>query len=152
MFTRNLLKTAVKQAARLNTVPLQAAARARYATSLKAAAAPILSSIGGGYPDGERINADKITIVSYQDGERVKEVVPVTGPSLRSAYAASAILDVQQDTGEKAARELSEQTGVDVRFYQVDVRDAGAMSQTIEDIVAHYGALNMLTNAAGIAE
>ncbi|KAK5135824.1 hypothetical protein LTR08_004651 [Meristemomyces frigidus] len=205
MFSRNLLKTAVKHAARINTIPLP---RARYTTSVKAAAGPILSSIGGGYPDGERINADKITIVSYQDGERVKEVVPVVAsaaepdaPAADAQKAAIAmhpdvfaqlsptmagfalqgkvavvtgggrglgfnmaqalaevgvrgiaILDVQQDTGEKAARELSEQTGVDVRFYQVDVRDAGAMSQTIDDIVVHYGALDILINAAGIAD
>jgi len=63
-----------------------------------------------------------------------------------------AIMDVQQELGDKAARELSEQTGVDVRFYQVDVRDGQAMSQTVEDVVNHYGELNILVNAAGIAE
>lgn len=63
-----------------------------------------------------------------------------------------AIMDVQQELGDKAARELSEQTGVDVRFYQVDVRDGQAMGQTVQDIVDHYGALDILVNAAGIAE
>lgn len=63
-----------------------------------------------------------------------------------------AILDVQKEIGDQAAKELSDQTGVDVRFYQVDVRDAEAINHTIEDVVQHYGALNTLVNAAGIAE
>lgn len=63
-----------------------------------------------------------------------------------------AILDVQKEIGDQAAKELSDQTGVDVRFYQVDVRDAEAVNHTIEDVVQHYGALNTLVNAAGIAE
>lgn len=63
-----------------------------------------------------------------------------------------AIMDVQQDLGEKSARELSEQTGVDVRFYRVDVRDGQGMNQTVQDVFDHYGALDILVNAAGIAE
>jgi NAD(P)-dependent dehydrogenase (short-subunit alcohol dehydrogenase family) len=63
-----------------------------------------------------------------------------------------AIMDVQQELGDKAARELSEQTGIDVRFYRIDVRDGQAMGQTIQDVVDHYGQLDILINAAGIAE
>lgn len=63
-----------------------------------------------------------------------------------------AIMDVQQELGDKAARELSEQTGIDVRFYKVDVRDGEAMGTTIRDVVDHFGDLNVLVNAAGIAE
>lgn len=63
-----------------------------------------------------------------------------------------AIMDVQQELGDKAARELSEQTGVDVRFYKVDVRDGHAISQTVQDVVDHYGQLDILISAAGIAE
>ena len=63
-----------------------------------------------------------------------------------------AIMDVQQELGDKAARELSEQTGVDVRFYQIDVTDGEAMAQTVQDVVDHYGEINVLVNAAGIAE
>ncbi|KAK1046070.1 hypothetical protein LTR74_018015 [Friedmanniomyces endolithicus] len=61
-------------------------------------------------------------------------------------------MDVQQELGDKAARELSEQTGVDVRFYRVDVRDGQGIGQTVRDIVDHYGALDVLVNAAGIAD
>lgn len=63
-----------------------------------------------------------------------------------------AILDVQQEIGEKAAKELSEETGVDVRFYKVDVRDGGAINQAVGDIVDHYGKIDILINSAGIAE
>ncbi|GME65246.1 Short-chain dehydrogenase/reductase SDR [Neofusicoccum parvum] len=63
-----------------------------------------------------------------------------------------AIMDVQKQLGEEAARELSEQTGVDVRFYQVDVRDGGAINQAVTDIVDHYGQIDVLLNAAGIAD
>ncbi|KAK5720828.1 hypothetical protein LTR15_006790 [Elasticomyces elasticus] len=63
-----------------------------------------------------------------------------------------AIMDVQQELGDKSARELSEQTGVDVRFYRVDVRDGQAIQQTCQDIADHYGGLDVLINAAGIAD
>ena len=63
-----------------------------------------------------------------------------------------AILDVQQDIGDSAARELTEQTGVDVRFYPVDVRDGEAVGRTLQNIVDHYGGLDIVINAAGIAE
>ncbi|KAF2718425.1 NAD(P)-binding protein [Polychaeton citri CBS 116435] len=63
-----------------------------------------------------------------------------------------AILDVQQELGDKAARELSEQTGIDVRFYKIDVRDGQAIGQTISDIEDHFGEINILLNAAGIAD
>lgn len=63
-----------------------------------------------------------------------------------------AILDVQQEVGDQAARELTEQTGVDVRFYRIDVRDGKAVNQTVLDIMDHYGRIDVLINAAGIAE
>lgn len=63
-----------------------------------------------------------------------------------------AILDVQQEIGDESARRLTEQTGVDAKFYRVDVRDGEAIDQTIEDVVDHYGRLDILVNAAGIAE
>lgn len=63
-----------------------------------------------------------------------------------------AIMDVQQELGDKSARELSEQTGIDVRFYRVDVRDGAGMNGTVQDVVDHFGRLDILINAAGIAD
>ncbi|CAD0115391.1 unnamed protein product [Aureobasidium uvarum] len=44
-----------------------------------------------------------------------------------------AIFDVQQELGEKSAQQLSAQTGVDVRFYKVDVRAEPAIQQAVQD-------------------
>ena len=63
-----------------------------------------------------------------------------------------AIMDLKQDLGEKTARELSEQTGVDARFYRVNVCDGQVMNQIVQDVSDHYGAVDILVNAAGIAE
>ena len=53
---------------------------------------------------------------------------------------------------DKSASELAQQTGVDVRFYKVDVRDGGAIHQAIQDVSDHYGRIDVLINAAGIAD
>jgi len=63
-----------------------------------------------------------------------------------------AILDVQRDLGDKAAAELATQTGVDVRFYQVDVRDETAVQNTMDDVYNHFGKIDILVSSAGIAE
>jgi len=63
-----------------------------------------------------------------------------------------AIFDVQQELGDKAAQDLCDQTGVDVRFYKVDVRDEHAISHAVKDVAAHYGRIDCLISAAGIAD
>lgn len=63
-----------------------------------------------------------------------------------------AIMDVQQELGDHAAEELSTQTGVDVRFYRVDVRDETAIANAVEDVVHHFGRIDVLISSAGIAE
>ncbi|KAF2760441.1 NAD(P)-binding protein [Pseudovirgaria hyperparasitica] len=63
-----------------------------------------------------------------------------------------AILDVQPDIGEAAAQKLSEDTGIDVRFYSVDVRDEDGISEAIENAASHFGQIDILINSAGIAD
>jgi len=63
-----------------------------------------------------------------------------------------AIFDVQSEVGDQAARELSAQTGVDVRFYKVDVRDGAAIQNAVKDADSHFGAIDILISSAGIAE
>lgn len=63
-----------------------------------------------------------------------------------------AIMDVDQELGDRAAEELSRQTGADVRFYRVDIRDEVAISNAVEDVVQYFGRLDILVNSAGIAE
>ncbi|KAJ1676054.1 hypothetical protein EV182_000047 [Spiromyces aspiralis] len=63
-----------------------------------------------------------------------------------------AIMDLQQEVGEESASELSEQSGVDVRFYRIDVRDAAAVNLAVQNIVEHYGRIDVLINSAGTAQ
>lgn len=63
-----------------------------------------------------------------------------------------ALLDVSQETGEQAAKSLTEDTGVDVRFYKVDVRDENAITEAVKDVVKHYNRVDVLVHSAGIAE
>ena len=63
-----------------------------------------------------------------------------------------AIIDVQQDLGDAAAAELHEATGVPVKFYKVDVRDANAVSEVVGNVVDTFGSIDVLISSAGIAE
>lgn len=63
-----------------------------------------------------------------------------------------AIMDLREDRGQIVARELSRQTGIDVRFYSVDVTNEIQVQNAVDDIVGHYGRIDVLLNSAGIAE
>jgi NAD(P)-dependent dehydrogenase (short-subunit alcohol dehydrogenase family) len=63
-----------------------------------------------------------------------------------------AILDIQPEIGEEAAQKLRQDTGIDVRFYRVDVRDESGISKAIDNAVSHFGQVDILINSAGIAE
>ncbi|RMY77301.1 hypothetical protein D0863_01384 [Hortaea werneckii] len=152
------------------------AAGGRAAFRSAAVAAPI--QLRATFKSGPRINDPEIPVVHYEDGRRVEESIEVPvgrlftladkvavvtgggrglGLNMAQAFAEAgcrgiAIMDMKQDLGEKAARELSEQTGVDARFYLADVRDGQGMNQIVQDVFDHYGALDTLVNAAGIAD
>lgn len=63
-----------------------------------------------------------------------------------------ALFDVNKELGDRVAKELHEQTGCHVVFYQVDIRVDNAMSAAVQDVVARFGDLHILINSAGIAE
>ncbi|KAI9835932.1 MAG: hypothetical protein M1819_001830 [Sarea resinae] len=65
---------------------------------------------------------------------------------------AIAILDIQQEIGDKAAADLHAQTGIPVQFYKVDVRDGGAIAEVVDNIVSTFGSVDVLVNSAGIAD
>ena len=65
---------------------------------------------------------------------------------------AVAILDVQQDLGDKAAAALHKSTGVPVQFYKVDIRDSKAIAEVVSKITESFGSIDILINSAGIAE
>ena len=56
-----------------------------------------------------------------------------------------AIASRKQDVLEAAKAEL-EAEGIDVWFDTCDVRDAGAVQQVVDGLVAHYGQLDVVVN------
>jgi sorbose reductase len=71
----------------------------------------------------------------------------------QAGVKAIAILDVLEEVGNAAVKELHEVYGVPAaRFYKVDVRDADAISNVVKDVVETFGSVDILLNSAGIAE
>ncbi|KAF2177760.1 NAD(P)-binding protein [Zopfia rhizophila CBS 207.26] len=62
------------------------------------------------------------------------------------------ILDAHPEIGEAAAQKLRKDTGIDVRFYSVDVRDENGISEAVDNAVSHFGQVDILINSAGIAD
>ncbi len=56
------------------------------------------------------------------------------------------ICDVNAAAGEAAVQEL----GAGVAFYQVDVRDRGAVQAWVDEVLAKYGRIDILVNNAGV--
>ena len=69
-----------------------------------------------------------------------------------AGIAGLAVVDANQELGEKAVEELSAGTGADVRFYKLDVTDDRAVLDAVADIVQHFGRIDTLISSAGIAE
>ena len=65
---------------------------------------------------------------------------------------AIAILDYNQEFGDKAAAELFEHTGIPSRFYKVDVRDGKAITEVVHHVAQTFGSVDVVINSAGIAE
>ena len=61
-------------------------------------------------------------------------------------------MDVQQDLGDVAAAQIHARSKIPVKFYKVDVRDESAVAEVISDVHKTYGSIDVLVNAAGIAE
>jgi NAD(P)-dependent dehydrogenase (short-subunit alcohol dehydrogenase family) len=62
-----------------------------------------------------------------------------------------AIFDRLQKAGEEAAYELGE-SGIDVSFYKIDVTNEISIQSAVQDVIDHYGHIDILVNSAGIAE
>jgi NAD(P)-dependent dehydrogenase (short-subunit alcohol dehydrogenase family) len=61
-----------------------------------------------------------------------------------------ALFDVDDQAGGALAAEL-QATGKAARFWHVDVSSERAVSEAIDEVVAHFGAVHVLVNNAGIA-
>ncbi|KAF7718960.1 Uncharacterized protein PECH_006305 [Penicillium ucsense] len=62
------------------------------------------------------------------------------------------IFDANQELGDEAAAELHDKTGLPISFYRVDVRDAAAITASVQACVEKYGVPDVLINSAGIAD
>ena len=71
---------------------------------------------------------------------------------LEAGVSGLAIMDQNQTLGEEAVSMLSTQTGVDIRFYKIDVSDEAIIKGAVADAVSHFGPPQILVNSAGIAE
>lgn len=65
---------------------------------------------------------------------------------------AIALLDLKQEQGERAAKELSSAAGVPAHFYKVDVCDAPAVNDVVARVVLDLGSVDILINSAGIVK
>ena len=69
---------------------------------------------------------------------------------LCEAGAVVAAAEVNRDTGQTAAAELSA-AGHQAGFYPVDVRDSPTIQTMADDLVARFGHIDILVNNAGVA-
>ena len=65
---------------------------------------------------------------------------------------AIALLDVKQELGDSSAAELHRTTGIPVQFYNVDVRDAKAITDVVDKINHDLGSVDIVINSAGVVE
>ncbi|KAF2670588.1 NAD(P)-binding protein [Microthyrium microscopicum] len=63
-----------------------------------------------------------------------------------------AILDFQEALGMVSAEKLKADTGVATKFIRVDVRDAAGVADAVAAAHDHFGKLDVVINAAGIAD
>lgn len=61
-----------------------------------------------------------------------------------------AVLDVQSQAGQQVVEEICAQ-GHQAAYFHCDVTDAEAMEQVVENILSHFGQVDVLINNAGIA-
>jgi len=66
--------------------------------------------------------------------------------------AGAAILDVLQEHGEEAIKELNADFGIPASFYRVDVRDHVAVEEAVNGIVRDFGGVDVLLCSAGVAD
>jgi len=66
--------------------------------------------------------------------------------------AGIAIIDVLQEHGEEAIKEIHADFGIPASFYRVDVRDHVAVEEAVNGIVRDFGSLDVLLCSAGVVD
>lgn len=62
------------------------------------------------------------------------------------------LLDIKPELGDAAAAEIHARSNVPVMFYKVDVRDEKAITEVVGNVYQTFGGIDVLINAAGVAE
>ncbi|KAA1080692.1 hypothetical protein PGT21_017322 [Puccinia graminis f. sp. tritici] len=69
-----------------------------------------------------------------------------------AGLAGIAILDILQEFGESAIKELHADFGITASFYRVDVRDNDAVEEVINGVVRDFGSVDILLCSAGVSD
>ncbi|KAA1115897.1 hypothetical protein PGTUg99_017902 [Puccinia graminis f. sp. tritici] len=69
-----------------------------------------------------------------------------------AGLAGIAILDILQEFGESAIKELHADFGLTASFYRVDVRDNDAVEEVINGVVRDFGSVDILLCSAGVSD
>ncbi len=88
--------------------------------------------------------ADKVAVVSGAGSS--SSIGAATARTFAAHGARVALLDIN----EQAVRQSCEDLGEPHRAYVTDVADQGRCQQTVTDIVAHFGRIDILVNSVGI--
>ncbi|KAH8922251.1 NAD(P)-binding protein [Atractiella rhizophila] len=69
-----------------------------------------------------------------------------------AGLAGIAIVDILQEFGEAAIKELHADFGLTASFYKVDVRDSKAVEEVMNGVIRDFGQIDVLICSAGVAD
>lgn len=69
-----------------------------------------------------------------------------------AGLAGIAIVDVLEEFGDSAVKQLHTDFGLTAKFYKVDVRDAAAVDEVINGVIKDFGSIDILITSAGVAD
>lgn len=70
--------------------------------------------------------------------------------AMANAGADVAIVARRTDKLEENAKQISDEYGVEVYPHYIDLRDAASVTACVEDVVKHFGKIDILVNAGGV--
>lgn len=132
-----------------------------------------MSTLNSGLPPASKVGGQEggsaTTPLNHRPGgifsrfELTGKVAVVTGGARGLGYEMSralceaglagiAIVDILQEFGESAIKELHADFGLTASFYRVDVRDHEAVEEVINGVVRDFGSVDVLICSAGVAD
>ena len=71
---------------------------------------------------------------------------------IEAEVGAIALLDRKKGLGEYGAAQLQKNTGIPVKFYEVDVTDECMVKATVDSVYRDLTSIDIVVNSAGIVE